>query len=129
MKLDAVGITSSNMKQTIKFYSLLGFEFPKDQENEGHIEPVTSKGSARLMIDKKEIVKNIIEEDPKPGNHSTFAIQYDTPKEIDSIVEKLKGEGFKIVKEPWDAFWGQRYAVVEDPDRYRVDLYSYIQNK
>ena len=26
--------------------------------------------------------------------------------------------------EPWDAVWGQRYAVVHDPDGNPVDLYA-----
>jgi uncharacterized glyoxalase superfamily protein PhnB len=30
-------------------------------------------------------------------------------------------------KEPWDAFWGQRYAVVADPDGNHVDLYAPLQ--
>ena len=25
--------------------------------------------------------------------------------------------------DPWDAFWGQRYAQLRDPDGVRVDLY------
>lgn len=25
---------------------------------------------------------------------------------------------------PWDAFWGQRYAVVHDPDGTPVDLFA-----
>src|SRR5579864_8103981 len=122
MKLDAVGVTTSNMTLTIKFYSLLGFKFPDVKEDEGHVEPITSDGSARLMIDTKEIVKDIIGQNPRPGNHSPFAIQYDNPKEIDDIINKVKSEGFTVIKEPWDAFWGQRYAVVEDPDGYRIDL-------
>ncbi len=28
------------------------------------------------------------------------------------------------VKEPWDAFWGQRYAVIADPDGNTVDLFA-----
>jgi len=27
------------------------------------------------------------------------------------------------VKEPWDAFWGQRYALVEDPDGAHVSIF------
>jgi hypothetical protein len=27
-------------------------------------------------------------------------------------------------REPWDAFWGQRYARVEDPDGNVVDLFA-----
>ena len=32
--------------------------------------------------------------------------------------------GFAVVKEPWDAFWGQRYAIVSDPDGYTIDLFA-----
>jgi len=126
MKLNAVGITTSNMRKTVEFYSLLGFKFPDFKEDEAHLEPVTSEGSARLMIDTKDVVKDIIGENPKPSNHSPFALQYDDPKEIDEVIKQIRKADFKIVKEPWDAFWGQRYAVVEDPDGYRVDLYAYL---
>lgn len=27
-------------------------------------------------------------------------------------------------KEPWDAFWGQRYAQVTDPDGNVIDLFA-----
>jgi len=29
-----------------------------------------------------------------------------------------------VVKEPWDAFWGQHYAIVADPEGYRCDLFA-----
>lgn len=126
MKLDAVGVASSNLKRTVDFYSLLGFQFPEYKGTEQHMEPITPNGSARLMIDTKNIVKDIIGEDPKPGNHSSFAIQYDSVEEVDGVIKKVIIAGFTVVKKPWNAFWGQRYAVVEDPDGYRVDLYAYL---
>jgi catechol 2,3-dioxygenase-like lactoylglutathione lyase family enzyme len=124
MKIDAVGVTTSNMKESINFYKLLGFVFQEGSEAEVHVEPLTPDGSARLMIDKLEIVRDIINEDPKPSNHSPFAIRYPTPSEVDEAASKVKNAGYKIVKEPWDAFWNQRYCVVEDPDGYRMDLYA-----
>jgi catechol 2,3-dioxygenase-like lactoylglutathione lyase family enzyme len=124
MKLNAVGVTSSNLKKTVAFYTLLGFKFSEFKADEQHLEPETPDGSARLMIDTKNIVADIIGEDPKPGNHSSFAIEYDTPPEIDAVVQSIKAAGFTVVKKPWDAFWGQHYAVVADPDGYKVDLYA-----
>lgn len=124
MKLDAVGVTSSNLKRTVDFYTLLGFQFPEYINDEQHLEPITPNGSARLMIDTKNIVKDIIGEDPKPGNHSSFAIQYNTAEEVDNIILRLIDADYTVVKQPWDAFWHQRYAVVQDPDGYRVDLYA-----
>jgi uncharacterized glyoxalase superfamily protein PhnB len=32
--------------------------------------------------------------------------------------------GFTGEKEPWDAFWGQRYAQLADPDGVPVDLFA-----
>ncbi|MEP7103399.1 MAG: VOC family protein [Candidatus Dojkabacteria bacterium] len=123
MKIDVVGVTSSDMEKTVEFYKLLGFTFGEFKSEDDHLEPTTPNGSARLMIDKKGLIKEILGEEPKPSNHSSFAIQYDSSKEINNIAEKVKESGFKIVREPWNAFWGQRYCIVEDPDGYKVDLY------
>ncbi|HZD98061.1 MAG TPA: VOC family protein, partial [Micromonosporaceae bacterium] len=27
-------------------------------------------------------------------------------------------------KEPWDAFWGQRYSMISDPDGNSVELFA-----
>lgn len=124
MKIDAVGIASSDFKKTVAFYELLGFEFPDHGEEDQHLEPKPSEGSARLMIDAKALLKDILGEEPKPGNHSAFAIQYESPAEVDAVASRVAAAGFGVVRAPWDAVWGQRYAVVEDPDGYRVDLYA-----
>lgn len=77
MKLNAVGVSSSNIRKTVQFYSLLGFEFPDFSDAEDHIEPVIPDGSARLMIDSQKLMTDLIGEKPKPGNHSLFALEYD----------------------------------------------------
>ncbi len=124
MKLNAIGVCSSNLKRTVEFYTILGFKFPEYKEDEDHLEPETPEGYARLMIDSKKLITEILGEEPKPSNHSHFAIQYDSVEELNSVAEKIKSSGFAIFKEPWDAFWGQRYCIVEDPDGYKCDLYA-----
>lgn len=32
--------------------------------------------------------------------------------------------GYRGHKEPWDAFWGQRYAIVNDPDGNHISLFA-----
>jgi uncharacterized glyoxalase superfamily protein PhnB len=32
--------------------------------------------------------------------------------------------GFHGEKEPWDAFWGHRYAQLQDPDGVGIDLFA-----
>ena len=126
MKLNAIGVTSTNITKTIKFYTILGFEFKDIKPDDEHVEPMTPNGSARLMIDSVNIVKDIIGEDPKAGNISAFALQYDSVEELNEVAFKVSQAGFTVFKEPWDAFWGQRYAVVIDPDGFKVDLYAYL---
>lgn len=125
MKLNAVGVTSKNLTKSVEFYTLLGFQFPEFKEDEQHVE-TTPDGDAKLMIDSASMIKDIMGEVPKPGNHSSFAVQYDTPEEVNEVARKVQEAGFTIEKEPWDAFWGQRYAVVTDPDGYMVDLYAQL---
>jgi len=124
MKIDAVAVASSDLKKTLSFYTLLGFEFEELGDGLQHIEPLSSFGGARLMIDSKEIIADIMGAEPKPGNHSSFAIQFDSSKEVDAICSLLTQNNFNVVKKPWDAPWQQRYAVVADPDGYLIDLYS-----
>lgn len=126
MKLNAVGVKSSNFADTIRFYKALGFSFPDLKSDDQHIESITEEGGTRLMIDSVEMIKSITGENPVPANHSVFAIEYSNPAEVNEVAEKVKLAGFTVFKEPWDAFWHQRYSIVQDPDGYKIDLYAAI---
>lgn len=124
MKISAVGVASSDMKKTAEFYGILGFDFSNADLTQDHVEPVTPEGSTRLMIDSNQMIKDIFGEEPVQGNHSTFAIEYSTVEELNNVADKLTRAGYVFKKEPWDAFWGQRYAIIADPDGCLVDLYA-----
>lgn len=114
MKIDAVGVSSTNLENTVAFYKLLGFQFGEYEPSEQHLEPLTPDGSARLMIDAASLLESILGEAPRPGNHSSFAVNYDSPAEVDRVAAAVKAAGHTISAEPWDAEWGQRYAIVQD---------------
>jgi len=124
MKISAVGVASSDMKKTAEFYGILGFDFSNADLTQDHVEPVTPEGSTRLMIDSNQMIKDIFGEEPVQGNHSTFAIEYSTVEELNNVADKLTKAGYVFKKEPWDAFWGQRYAIIADPGGCLVDLYA-----
>lgn len=124
MKLDAVGVVSKDIPKSIAFYSLLGFSFPEVSPGAMHIEAERQKDSARLMIDDHGMMKEHSGIDAQPSNFSAFAILCDSPAEVDTAVEKVRAAGHTVAREPWDAIWGQRYAVVIDPDGYGVDLFA-----
>jgi len=126
MKLDAISVTSRTLVETAKFYSLLGFTFAHFAPSEKHLEPITKDGDVRLMIDEHDFMISMTGVEPKPPTHSSFAMKCDSAAEVDQSFAKIKAAGFTVIKEPWDAFWGQRYAIVADPDGYRVDLFAWV---
>ena len=48
----------------------------------------------------------------------------DSRERVDQIYNDLTGAGYHGQQEPFDAFWGARYAVVEDPDGNAVRIMS-----
>ena len=79
----------------------------------------------RFMLDSEEIVKSFRADwTRETGNQIGIAFECESPAEVDEIYAGVVAAGFHGEKEPWDAFWGQRYAQVQDPDGVGVDLYA-----
>jgi uncharacterized glyoxalase superfamily protein PhnB len=121
-ELNAIGIVSSDLAASIAFYRLLGIDFPED--GEGHIEATLPSG-ARFMLDSEDVVKSFRPDWTRDvGNQLALAFQCASSAEVDELWARAKDAGFNAEKEPWDAFWGQRYAQLRDPDGVPVDLYA-----
>lgn len=60
------------------------------------------------------------------GARVTFACRCDSAGELDSVHARVVAAGYGSRQVPWDAFWGQRYAMLLDPDGNRVDLSAAI---
>lgn len=122
MNIEAIGIAAKEIEETIKFYNLFDVEFK--EFGEGHFEGVSSNG-VRLMVDSVELMKKINPE-WSYENRSNIILCHksDTPLGVDTIYNKIVEAGFEKIKEPWDAFWGQRYASVRDPDGNQIDIFA-----
>lgn len=121
-RLDAIGIVSADPAKTVEFYRLLGVAFPDPTDD--HLEATLPNG-LRLMIDAESAVGNYIPGWKKNvGNTVGLAFLCDSAAEVDATHAKIVAAGFKSKMEPWDAFWGQRYAQVFDPDGHSVDLFA-----
>ena len=121
-ELNAIGIVASDPARSIAFYRLLGIDFPED--GEGHIEATLANG-LRLMLDAEEVVESFRPDGTREaGNQLALAFECASPAEVDELWTRVRDAGFEADKEPWDAFWGQRYAQLRDPDGVPVDLYA-----
>jgi uncharacterized glyoxalase superfamily protein PhnB len=122
-QLNAVGIVVSDMARSIRFYQVLGFDVP-DTPDEGHVDTSLPNGM-RLMLDSEDTVRSFRPDwTRETGNQVGLALECESPAEVDEIYARVTGAGFHGEKEPWDAFWGQRYAQLQDPDGVPVDLYA-----
>jgi len=123
-RIDAVSVTSTDMSRSIAFYSALGFDFSAADPSGDHVEPATPPGGTRLMIDSAALAERLTGRAPVPASHSAFALLCASPAEVDALAGAVASAGFTVETQPWDAFWGQRYAVLRDPEGYLVDLFA-----
>lgn len=111
------------MARTIQFYRLLGLDVPETPD-EGHIDTFLPNG-VRFMLDTEETMHSFRPDWTRArGNQVGLAFECESPAQVDEFYALVTGAGFHGEKEPWDAFWGQRYAELEDPDGVPVHLYA-----
>ena len=121
---DLVGMVVRDMAAALKFYRLLGMDIPAGAESEDHVDVVTS-GGFRIAWDTEQLIKGIYPDWVQPvGHRMSLAFKCADAAEVNALYEKVIQADYKGLKEPWDAFWGQRYAVVIDPDDNQVDLFA-----
>ena len=121
--LNAIGIAVSDLHRSMSFYRLLGAEFPAGPA-EGHVEATMPNGT-RLMFDDEEVIRSFIPDWTRTnGNQVSIAFECASPPEVDELYARVVAAGYEGEKEPWDADWGQRYALLGDPDGVRVNLYA-----
>jgi catechol 2,3-dioxygenase-like lactoylglutathione lyase family enzyme len=121
-RLEAFGIVVSDMARSLAFYRRLGLDFPEGSENEGHVE-AELPGGLRYMLDTEEVMRSF-DPDWKRGEGHGGAFRCETPEGVDRVYAELLDAGATARKEPWDAFWGQRYAQLSDPDGTVIDLFA-----
>lgn len=123
-RLDAVGIVVRGMDAALRFYRLLGLALPESAAGEDHVE-ATTPGGLRVMFDAVAMVKSFTPDWEEPRGHRMgMAFHCGDAAGVDATYERITSAGFAGVKAPWDAFWGQRYAQVRDPDGNTVDLFA-----
>jgi catechol 2,3-dioxygenase-like lactoylglutathione lyase family enzyme len=123
---NAIGHAAADLPTTLAFYRRLGLDIPAEADQEPHAE-VELAGGVRLMWDTYETLRSF---DPgftpptEPGGSIAFLCQ--DAAEVDAVYADMVGAGHHGEKEPWTADWGQRYAVLKDPDGNGVDLFAWL---
>jgi uncharacterized glyoxalase superfamily protein PhnB len=124
-RLEVVEVVVDDLAASIAFYRRLGLDFPDGAESEGHVEAQLGAG-LRLAFDTVEVIRSFDEHwsPPSGGHRMALAFNCGSPASVDATYGELLQAGARSHREPWDAFWGMRYAQVLDPDGNIVDLFA-----
>jgi catechol 2,3-dioxygenase-like lactoylglutathione lyase family enzyme len=124
-RLDLIGLVVEDMARSLAFYRLLGLDIPDNYDRDPHVE-ATLSGGLRIAWDTVDTIRSFDPgwTPPAGGHRVSLAFACADPAEVDATYKALVDAGYDGHLEPWDAFWGQRYAIVLDPDGNSVDLFA-----
>lgn len=125
IKLHTIGVVVKDMAKTVAFYRALGLSIPEGEEHAPHVE-VTSADGYTIGFDTEEAVIKTDANWRKPEGGQRINLQFGcgSPAEVDAIYETLIALGAGNYRAPWDAFWGQRFGRITDPDGNVVSLFA-----
>lgn len=134
-RFNAISVLVADMAATVEFYRRCGLTFADDQfpdgvEKAAHVE--AHVGDFRLMFDTHAVAASFQPDwtPPSGPNHGiSLAFDCGAPADVDRVYRELTTAGAGSHLEPFDAFWGQRYASVEDPDGNAVELYAALSGQ
>lgn len=128
MKLNAIGLVVQDMVRSIEFYRRLGLDFPAGAVDEVHAE-TTLSGGLRLMLDSAKSIRGFDPNWSPPSGSPRVSLAFECAgsADVDRRYQELVAGGAAPHKPPWDAVWGQRYAMLRDPDGNGIDLYASLR--
>lgn len=119
-----IDVVVADMSRALSFYRALGLAAPAGQDSEDHVQ-VATPGGATLSFLTEAMMRQAHPSWVQPvGQRVTFSCRCDSPAEVDETYARVTAAGFEGRQAPWDAFWGQRYAMLSDADGNRVDLFA-----
>lgn len=119
-----IAIVTADLASSLAFYRTLGLDIPADADAAPHVE--VKLPGVRLGWDTVETIRSFDPDWTPPTGGARIGLAFDCgdPAGVDKTYAKLVEAGYPGHLAPWDAVWGQRYAVVLDPDGNGVDLFA-----
>ena len=118
-------ICAHNLEASKKFYvELLSFKVNYESDWFVHLVSLENKAlELGLIQSEKEIVPTEVGKQPS-GVYLTVVVE-----DVDSIWERAKNMGVRIIEPPTPTFYGQKRMLVSDPNGFVVDVSSNLTNK
>jgi uncharacterized glyoxalase superfamily protein PhnB len=123
--LDQLNIVVRDVKAAVDFYRLLGLEIPETlPEWQAHHRSADMSGEVDLDLDSAAFTASWNDGWPVATSGVVVGFRVAMREDVDDLYAELTGAGHVGQQAPYDAFWGARYAIVEDPSGNAVGLMS-----
>ena len=125
--LSQLNMVVRDMDATLAFYRRLGFVI-EAEPGASHVELPLPNG---LVVEFDDAESVAMWHSGWPGNTGggiVLGVALPARAAVDAIYAEVTAAGYAGRQPPYDAFWGSRYAVVEDPDGQQVGLMSPIDD-
>jgi uncharacterized glyoxalase superfamily protein PhnB len=128
IRFDALDLVCRDVDQTVAFYRLAGVDIPDDTiwrtaTGAHHVSDV-ALGEMGLSFNSTALASHFnagYQDAPSP---TIIGFRVPTRDAVDEVHARLVAAGHASRQEPYDAFWGSRYAIVADPDGRDVSFMS-----
>jgi catechol 2,3-dioxygenase-like lactoylglutathione lyase family enzyme len=128
-RLDQLNIVVSDMEASVAFYRRLGLTIddPSGEWSDwaSRHRSAEAPGGVNLDFDSAAFAREW-DHGWHGGPGCVIGFKVTKRETVDAMYADLTGAGYRGQQEPWDAPWGARYAVVEDPDGNAVGIMSEV---
>jgi catechol 2,3-dioxygenase-like lactoylglutathione lyase family enzyme len=126
--LNQLNLAVQDMDATLAFYRRLGLTIDADAGSQ-HVSVELPTG----MIIEFDSTQFVPQWDAgwkgATGGSAVLGFSVPSREAVDDIYADLTGAGYGAHQPPYDAFWGARYAIVDDPDGSGIGLMSPIDEQ
>jgi predicted lactoylglutathione lyase len=120
-----LNLISKDMAATLAFYRRLGVAIKAGPGDE-HVEATLADGLTIEWDTEAGIRTWDSGWSGQTGGSAVLGFQLATRQAVDEVYADLTGNGGRAHQPPYDAFFGARFAIVDDPDGNPVGLMSPI---
>jgi catechol 2,3-dioxygenase-like lactoylglutathione lyase family enzyme len=123
LRFDQVNLVVSEMEATVAFYRRLGLDIPDtDAAFQPHHRSARLPDGLDLDFDSAEFARHW--DVGWQSARVVIGFRVSSRERVDSLYSDMTAFGYAGQQPPYDAFWGARYAIVEDPDGNPVGIMS-----
>ena len=127
-RFNQINLVVRNMHESLDFYRRIGLDIPAgavwESGGRGHHVKAAGTGDVDLEFDSHALAHAYNQGFAAERGRVVIGVGLESREAVDAAWQALLAEGAQGLQPPFDAFWGARYAIVEDPDGNPVGLMS-----